>query len=209
MRRPFLRLRIVRAVTFATAMFALSGRADEVAVFRIVDEGSLRVSAARATHGSGSGVTVVVVLETPRGDRLVLRRAPAGDGTTVYEAGFGGPPAVKFTRRGDILLLEAGGRSLSLAEADISRPTVRCWVSALVSRADPKFLDAVSGVRLLKDAAGGPAVDDVYTPMQLLWQVAEPSDIRARGSAKVEKGPFTGETWDRLRRAASDEIGRR
>jgi len=209
MRRPFLRLRIVRALTFATATFALSGRADDVAVFRIVDEGTLRVSAARATRGAGAGVTVVVVLETPRGDRLVLRRAPAEDGTTAYEAGFGGPPTVKFTRRGDVLLLQAGGRSLSLVEADISRPTVRCWVNTLVSHADSKFLDAVSGVRLLKDASGGPAVDDVFTPLQLLWQVAEPSDIRARGSAKLEKGPFTGETWDRLRRAASDEIGRR
>jgi hypothetical protein len=209
MRRSSLRLRIVRAVTFTTAMFALSGRADDVAVFRIVDEGFLRVSAARATHGSGSGVTVVVVLETPRGDRLVLRRAPAEDGTTAFEAGFGGPPTVKFTRRGDVLLLQAGGRSLSLVEADISRPTVRCWLNMLVSRADSKFLDAVSGVRLLKDASGGPALDDVYTPLQLLWQVAEPSDVRARGSLKLEKGPFAGETWDRLRRAASDEIGRR
>lgn len=209
MKRPRLRFRLRVALVFATSAFALSGRADDVAVFRVVDEGSLRLSAARATRGADSGVTVVVVLETPRGDRLVLRRAPGGDGTTVYEAGFGGPPAVKFTRRGDILLLEAGGRSLSLAEVDISRPTVRCWVSTFVSRADAKFLDAVSGVRLLKDAAGGPAVDDVYTPIQVLWQVVEPSDIRARGSAKVEKGPFTGETWDRLRRAASDEIGKR
>jgi hypothetical protein len=209
MKRPFLRLRIAPVLAFATATIALSGRADDVAVFRIVDEGSLRVSAARATRGVGSGVTVVVVLETPRGDRLVLRRAPAEDGTTVYEAGFGGPSAVKFTRRGDVLLLQAGGRSLSLAEADISRPTVRCWVSTLLSRADPKFLDAVSGVRLLKDAAAGPALDDVYTPLQLLWLAAEPSDVRVRVSAKLEKGPFTGETWDRLRRAASDEIGRR
>jgi len=209
MKRPFLRLRLAPVLTFATATFALSGRADDVAVFRIADEGSLRVSVARAARGAGSGVTIVVVLETPRGDRLVLRRAPAEDGTTAYEAGFGGPPTVKFTRRGDVLVLQAGGRSLSLMEADISRPTVRCWVNTLVSRADPKFLDAVSGVRLLKDVSGGPALDDVYTPLQLLWQVAEPSNVRARGSLKLEKGPFTGETWDRLKRAASDEIGRR
>ena len=209
MKRPFLRLRIAPVLALAIAAIALSGRADDVAVFRVADAGSLRLSAARATRGAGSGVTVVVVLETPRGDRLVLRRAPAEDGTTTYEAGFGGPPTVKFTRRGDVFLLQAGGRSLSLAEADISRPTVRCWVSTLVSRADSKFLDAVSGVRLLKDAPGGPALDDVYTPLQLLWLMAEPSDARARGAAKLEKGPFTGETWDRLRRAATDEIGRR
>ena len=70
MKRPFLRLRLAPVLTFATATFALSGRADDVAVFRIADEGSVRVSAARATRGAGSGVTVVVVLETPRGGHL-------------------------------------------------------------------------------------------------------------------------------------------
>ena len=183
-------------------------RADDVALFRIADEGSLRVSAARATRGSGAAATVVAVLETGRGDRLFLRRSPSEGGATVYEAWLGGPPAVTFTRRGDTILLQAGGRSLSFVESDLPRPTVRCWVSALVSRADPNFLAAASGVRLLKDAAGGPALDDVFTPMRLLWQVAEPSDVQPRGAVKLEKGPFTGEAWDRLRSAASEELGR-
>jgi hypothetical protein len=203
------RIRLFLLSGAAAAALAFPGRADDVAVFRIADEGSLRVSAARATRGPVPAATVVVVLETGRGARLFLRRAPAESGATVYEAWLGGPPGVTFTRRGDAFLLQAGGRSLSVVEADLARPTVRCWVSTLVSRAEPKLLEAASDVRLLKEWAGGPALDDVYTPMQLLWQVAEPSEIRPRGAAKLEKGPFTGETWDRLRRAASDELGKR
>jgi hypothetical protein len=206
MRRLLLPLLAFGAAALAPASAA---RADEVAVFRIADEGSLRVSAARASRGSGAAATVVVVLETGRGDRLFLRRAPGEGGTTVYDAWLGGPPGLTFTRRGDTFLLQAGGRSLSVVEADLPRPTVRCWVSTLIARADPKFLAAASGVRVLKDATGGPAPDDVFTPMRLLWQVADPSDVQPRGAVKLEKGPFTGETWDRLRAAAQGELGRR
>jgi len=190
------------------ALAALPTRADDVAAFRVADEGSLRVSLARATRGSGPAATVVVVLETARGDRLFLRRAPSEGRGTVYDARLGRSPGVTFTRRGEAFLLEAGGRSMSVVEADLTHPTVRCWVTTLVSRADPAFLTAASGVRLLKDMIGGPALDDVFTPMQLLWQVAEPSDTQPRGIVKLEKGPFTGETWDRLMSAASEELGR-
>lgn len=206
MRRLLLLLLSSGAAALAPASAA---RADEVAVFRIADEGSLRVSAARASRGSGAAATVVVVLETGRGDRLFLRRAPAEGRDVVYDAWLGGSTKVTFTRRGDTFLLEAGGRSLTVVEAELARPTVRCWVTTLVSRADPSFLRAASGVRLLKDMIGGPALDDVFTPMQLLWQVAAPSDVQPRGAVKLEKGPFTGETWDRLKSAAGDELGRR
>jgi hypothetical protein len=203
------RLRVLLALGVAAAALASPGRADDVAVFRIADEGSLSVSAARAALGSGPTATVVVVLESGRGDRLFLRRGPAESGETVYEAWLGGPPGVTFTRRGDAFLLQAGGRSLSVVEADLPRPTVRCWVSTLVRRVEPKLLDAASGVRLLRDLTGGPALDDVFTPMRLLWQVAEPSDVTTHGTVRLEKGPFAGETWDRLRAAASGELGRR
>jgi hypothetical protein len=191
-----------------TAGLAFPGRGDDVSVFRIADDSSVRVSVARATRGPAPNATVVVVVESAHGERLFLRRAPSEDGATVYEAWLGGPPGVTFTRRGDTLVLEAGGRSMSVIEADLSRPTVRCWVSTLLSRAAPKVLEAVSAARFLRDVPGGPALDDVSTSIELLGQVAEPSAVRLRG-AKLEKGPFTGESWDRLRRAASDALGRR
>jgi hypothetical protein len=201
--------RLLLLLPLLAPALAAPTRADDVAVFRVTDEGSLRVSLARAARGSGPAATVVVALERGRGDRLFLRRAPAEGGATVYEASLGGPPAVTFTRRGDAFLLQAGGRSLTVVEADLPLPTVRCWVSTLVARADPKLLEAASGVRLLKESTGDPALDDVFTPMRLLWQVADPTDARTRGAVKLEKGPFTGETWDRLKSAAADELGRR
>ena len=181
----------------------------EVTVFRIADEGSLRVSGARASRGSGASATVVVVLESARGDRLFLRRAPTDGGGIQHVASLGGPTGVTFTRRGDGTLLEAGGRALTVIEADLPRPTVRCWMRALVSRVDPKLLDAAAAVRLLKEMTGGPALEDVYMPMTLLWQTADPSDLRPRGRVTLEKGPFPGEDFARLARAATDELGRR
>ena len=206
----------MRALALAAACAAvlscaapLLGEEPEVTVFRIVDQGSLRVSGARAARGAGGTAIVVVVLESARGDRLFLRRAPTDGGGVQHLASMGGPNGVAFTRGREGTLLEAGGRSLNVLEADVARPTVRCWVRALVSRVDPKLLEAAAATRLLKEAAGGPALEDVYMPMALLWQAADPSDLRPRGAVRIEKGPFPGEDFARLARAAADELGRR
>jgi hypothetical protein len=182
---------------------------DDVAFFRIADEGSLTVTAARATRGAGPGATVVIVLESGRGDRLFLRRAPQDGGGTAYQIWLGGPPGVTFTRRGDAVLLEAGGRSVTVVEAELARPTVACWVARLVANVEPKLLDAASALALLKQQTGGPPLDDAFLPIRLLWPLAPPSDLRPRGAVRFQKGPFQGETFDRLAAAATAELGRR
>ncbi len=186
----------------------LAAAEPEVAVFHVADEGSLRVWGARAARGTGASATVVVVVETARGDRLVLRRAPAGGGGLQFALSSGGSSGVTFTRRGAGYRLEAGGRSLEVLEGDLARPTVRCWVSALAARVDPKLLEAAAAVRLLKEQTGGPPLEDVFTPLVLLWQVADPSDLRPRGAVRLEKGPFAGEEAARIARAAADELGK-
>lgn len=186
----------------------LSAAEPEVAFLRLVDEGSLRVSGARATSGTGAAATVVVVLENARGDRLFLRRAPADAGAVRFAASLGGPNGVTFTRRGEGFLLEAGGRTLEVLEAELARPTVRCWVSALVARADPKLLEVAAAVRAIREAAGARELADVFTPMRLLWEAAGPAEAAPRGAVRFEKGPFSGEEFERLKRAALGELGR-
>ena len=181
----------------------------EVALFRIADEGSLSISGARASRGAGAAATVVVVLESARGDRLFLRRAQADGGAVQHFASLGGPSGVSFTRRGDATRLEGGGSSLDVVEGELSSATARCWVRTRASRVDPKLLDGASAVRLLRDATGSPQLEDVYLPMSLLWQVADPSDLSPRGNVRLVKGPFAGEAWERLARAAADEVGER
>jgi hypothetical protein len=195
------------------AVLALAARCDaqepQVATFRIADEGSFKISGARASRGTGGTATVVVVLESTRGDRLFLRRAPTPAGGVQYVASMGGANGVAFTRRGEGTLLEAAGRSLEVLEADLARPTVKCWVRALVARVDPKLLEAAAATRLVKDATGGGALEDVYMPMTLLWGAADASDLRPRGAVRIEKGPFAGPDFVRLAQAAADELGRR
>jgi hypothetical protein len=183
--------------------------ADDVAFFRVADEGSLAVTAARATRGAGPGATVVIVLESARGDRLFLRRAPQDGGATAYQVWLGGPPGVTFTRRGDSFLLEAGGRAVTVVEADLTRPTVACWVATLVANVEPKLLDTASALAFLKQQAGGPPLDDAFLPIRLLWPLSPRSDVRPRGAVRFQKGPFQGETFDRLAAAATAELGRR
>jgi hypothetical protein len=202
MRRPALLL-------LAAATLSGAALADDVSFFRVADEGSLTVTAARATRGAGPDATVVVVLESARGDRLFLRRAPKDGGGTAYQIWLGGPPGVTFTRRGDAFLLEGGGRSVTVVEAELARPTVACWVSALVANVEPKLLDVAAGLRLLKEQTGGPPLDDAFLPIRILWPVAPPSDLRWRGAVRFQKGPFEGETFDRLAAAATAELGRR
>ena len=194
---------------FAGSMLGRQALADDVAFFRVADEGSLTVTAARATRGAGPAATVVIVLEGVRGDRLFLRRAPQDGGATSYQIWLGGPPGVTFTRRGDAVLVEAGGRSLTVVEAELTRPTVACWVATLVANVEPKLLDVASALALLKQQSGGPPLDDAFLPIRLLWPLAPPSDLKPRGAVRFQKGPFQGEAYDRLAAAATAELGRR
>lgn len=206
MRRPAL---LLLALLLPAAAFGVPALADDVSFFRVADEGSLTVTAARATRGAGPDATTVIVLEGARGNRLFLRRAPRDGGGTAYQVWLGGPPGVTFTRRGDAVLLEAGGRSLTIVEGELQRPTVACWVAALVENAEPKLLDVAAGLRLLKEQTGGPPLDDAFLPIRILWPVAPPSDLKWRGAVRFQKGPFQGETFDRLAAAATAELGRR
>jgi hypothetical protein len=197
------------ALLLAAAALSRPALADDIAFSRLADEGSITITAARATRGQGPSATVVIVLENARGDRLFLRRAPVDGGGTSYQIWLGGPPGVTFTRRGDAVLVEAGGRSVTVFEAELTRPTVACWVATLVSSVEPKLLAVASGLRLLKEQTGGPPMDDAFLPIRLLWPVAPPSDLRPRGAVRFQKGPFQGETFDRLAAAAAAELGSR
>jgi hypothetical protein len=202
----------MRRLALLLVAVAASGRtasADDVAFSRIADEGSVTITAARATRGSGPSATVVIVLENARGDRLFLRRAPVDGGGASYQIWLGGPPGVTFTRRGDTVLLEAGGHSITVDESEIGRPTVACWVATLVSNTEPKLLDVAAGLSLLKEQTGGLPMDDAFLPIRLLWPVAPPSDLRPRGAVRFQKGPFKGEAFDRLAAAATAELGKR
>ncbi|HTS01645.1 MAG TPA: hypothetical protein VMN04_03925 [Thermoanaerobaculia bacterium] len=183
--------------------------ADDVSFFRVADEGSLTITAARAARGTGPDATVVIVLEDARGNRLFLRRAPREGGGTAYEIWLGGPPGITFMRHGDAVRVEAGGRTLTVVEAELQRPTVACWVATLVAGVEPKLLDVAAGLRLLKEQTGGPPLDDAFLPIRLLWPLAAPSDLRWRGAVRFQKGPFQGETFDRLAAAATAELGKR
>jgi hypothetical protein len=171
-----------------------AGPEPEVAMIRLADEGSTQVSIVRATRGSGAAATVVVVAQGPRGGKLFLRRSRPEAWVLLHEAWLGTPPVVALTRLGnEPILLEAGGRSLRFYEPDLGRPTVRCWLGALVSRVEPRLLEAAAGIRLLKEWSGVAALGDVFYPATVLWQASEPSSAAGpRGALKTQKGPFQG-----------------
>lgn len=200
-----MRLRAVALAAFAALLPAAARAQVEVEMLRVTDGGAPVASAVRVTRGA----TVVVALEMPRGDRLLLRRGAPEAGVVSYQAWIGGPPGVTVTRRGsEPLVVEVGGRSLRLYEADLSSPTVRCWLASLVAPAEARLLEASSGIRALRDLIAPSGADDVYTPIALLWQISETRE-GPRGAVKIERGPFKGDLWSRLQRAATDELGRR
>lgn len=196
----------LRVLALAALLPAAGARAQvDVEMSRVTGGGATVVSAVRATRGT----TVVVALELPRGDRLLLRRAAPEPGVVSYQAWIGGPPGVLVTRRGnEPLVVEAGGRSLRLYEADLSRPTVRCWLTSLVTSAEARLLESAAGIRALREVIAPSGADDVYTPIALLWQASEAGESPL-GSVKTQRGPFKGDPWSRLQRAATDELGRR
>ncbi|HQR45491.1 MAG TPA: hypothetical protein PK598_05675 [Thermoanaerobaculia bacterium] len=185
------------------------GEEPRVSMYRLSDDGLLAVSIVRAERGSGPGATVVFVLEGPRGDRIFLRRSLPEPGVVRHEAWLGRGTPVAFTRRGaEPVLLEAGGRSLRYDEADLPRPTVRCWLVAVVSRVDPKLLEAAAGIRLLREWSGGGDLGDAFYPARVLAGAADPLEARPRGTVRIQEGPFEGEPWSQLSREAVGELGR-
>ncbi len=202
-----MKLRVLDLAALLAALLpALGARAQvEVDMLRVTDGGAPVVSAVRAARGG----TVVVALEMPRGDRLLLRRAAPEAGVVSYQAWIGGPPGLAVTRRGsEPLLVEVSGRSLRLYETDLSRPTVKCWLTSLVASSENRLLETAAGIRALRDPIAPSGSDDVYMPMALLWQAAEAGEA-PRGPVKIQRGPFKGDPWSRLQRAAADELGRR
>lgn len=197
----------LRALAFAAALLPAAGACAQINVemSRVTDGGATVVSVVRAARGA----TVVVALELPRGDHLLLRRAAPEAGVVSYQAWIGGPPGVTITRRGsEPLVVEMAGRSFRFYEADLSRPTVRCWLASLVLSAEARLLETTSLIRALRDVTAQSGADDVYTPIALLWQVSEAGEP-PRGPVKIQRGPFTGDPWSRLQRAATDELGSR
>lgn len=181
----------------------------EVAMTRLSDQGSLQVSIVKATRGSGPDATVVAVLQGGRGEKLFLRRAPGARGAVVHDAWIGSPPAVTITRRpGEPALLQASGRSFQLLDADLARPTVRCWIGAAVSRVDPKLLDVSFALKQLRGLTNEPGLGDVAYPVVVLSHVGEASGAEPRGALKAERGPFAGEPWEQLVSEALKELGR-
>jgi hypothetical protein len=159
----------------------------------------------RKTSGSPVAVTVVAGSKS----RLFLRRSQSEPGRTVYEMWLDTRPGVTVTRAGSgPLLLEAGGLSLRIHEADLGLRTVRCWIGALTSRMEPRLLTAAADVRVLKEWAGTDKLGDDFLPVRILWSVGEAPSISPGGDLKVEEGPFEGAPWDDLVRAATDELGK-
>lgn len=156
---------------------------------------------------SGNPVAVTVVAGSR--SRLFLRRSQPEPGRTVYETWLDSRPGVTVTRAGSgPLLLEAGGFSLRIHEAELGLRTVRCWIGALTSRMEPRLLTAAADVKVLKEWSGKDKLGDEFLPVRILWSVGEAPDISPGGDLKVEEGPFDGAPWDDLVRAVTDELGK-
>jgi hypothetical protein len=199
------------AFLLLTLLAATASLADEpeVSMLRLSDEGSLTVSVVRAARGQGPATTAVVVLMGPRGNRIFLGRSQPEPGVVRNEAWLGRNASVAFTRReGEPVLLDAGGHSVRFYEADLGRPTVCCWLHALVCRVDPAILEAAAGISLLRSWTGSSELGDDFYPVRVLSQVAEPLAVQPRGAITVRRGPFAGEPWERLAREAVEELGR-
>lgn len=202
-------MRAPLAALLLAAGSAIAAPAEpEVRMMRISDATTGSVSVVRVSGETSRGPVTVLVAAGAR-SRLFLRRAGTDGGATVYEAWLDSRPGVTVTRDGPgPLLLEAGGYSLRIHEADLGLRTVRCWVGAFASRMEPRLLTAAADVRVVREWAGMGALADELLPVRILWSVGEEPGISPRGDAKVEEGPFTGAPWDDLLRAATEELGR-
>jgi hypothetical protein len=199
------------AVPFALLLSASAAAAPPdgaVKMTRISSDRAGSASVVRVERETAQGPVSVIIVAGSR-SRLVLRRARPDAGTTVYEAFLDSRPGVTMTRSpSGPLLLEAGGFSVRVFEADLGRRTVRCWIASLVSRVEPRLLVAAADVKAVREWAGWDRLGDELLPIRFLAAVGEAPDLSPRGELKVEEGPFQGAPWDDLSRAALDELGK-
>lgn len=196
------------ALLLAAAPALAAGPDSGVRMLRISAEKTGSVSVVRVARETSQGPASVLVVAGAR-SRLFLRRSRADGGATVYETWLDARPGVTVTRPAQgPLLLEAGGFSLRIHEADLGLRTVRCWIGALAARMEPRLLTTAADVRVLRDWAGRDKLADEFLPIRILWSVGEAPDLAPRGELKVEEGPFEGAPWDDLVRAATDELGK-
>lgn len=201
MRAPLLSLLLAASAALPAAA------QEQVRMVRVSAERQGSASIVRVARGGPSAVSVVVV-EAGR-TRLFLRRAAQDGGATAYEAWLDARPGVAVTRPASgPLVLEAGGLTLRIHEADLGLRTVRCWIGALTARMEPRLLTAASDVRVLSEWLGRGKLADEFLPMRVLWSAGEEPTVAPRGDPKVEEGAFTGAPWDDLVRLANDELGR-
>jgi hypothetical protein len=196
-------------VSLLLALPALAASPDgAVKMLRLSAERAGTLSIVRVERPTAQGPVTVTVLAGAR-SRLFLRKSRPDTGTHVYEAYLDSRPGVLVTRAANgPLLLEAGGFSVRVHEADLGLKTVRCWIGSLVSRMEPRLLVAAADVQVVKEWGGWDKLGDEFLPIRLLASVGEAPDLKARGELKAEDGPFEGAPWDDLCRAALDELGK-
>ncbi len=171
--------------------------------------GSGLIASVRASRSTPGGDTVVFAIQGPGGHRLFLRRQGADPGTVFHEVWLDARPGLSVTRRGgEPALVEGGGWSLRVADPDLGRRTVRCWLGVLASKVDPRLLTAAADFGALYEASGLGPLDQAFYPVWLLWHVDEPPSLPPGGPLKSETGTFTGAPWDDLARLALEELGR-
>jgi len=206
----------MRASSFAARLAVLLSAVPALAVppdasvrmLRLTGERTGSASIVRLERKTSGSPVAVTVVAGPR-SRLFLRRSQPEPGRTVYETWLDSRPGVTVTRAGaGPLLLEAGGFSLRIHEADLGLKTVRCWIGTLSARMEPRLLTAAADVRVLKEWAGKDKLGDEFLPVRILWSVGEAPNLSPRGDLKVEEGPFEGAPWDDLVRAVTDELGK-
>ena len=191
------------------AVPALAAPTDgAVKMLRLSAERAGALSVVRVERPTAQGPVTVTVIAGAR-SRLFLRRSRPDAGTHVYEAYLDSRPGVTVTRAAKgPLLLEAGGFSVRVHEADLGLKTVRCWIGALVSRMEPRLLVGGGEVQVVKDWGGWDKLGDEFLPIRLLASVGEAPDLKSLGELNAEDGPFEGAPWDDLVRAALDELGK-
>jgi hypothetical protein len=183
---------------------------QEVRMVRFFRDGaSASISSVRVARTTPDNETVVFAIQGPGGRRLFLRRQPAEPGTVVQEVWLDTRPGISVTRRGRRpALVEGGGWSLEVYDADLRRRTVRCWLGIVASKVDPRLLTAAADFGVLYEASGLGPLDEAFYPIWLLWHVDEPASLPLGGPLKSETGPFSGAPWNDLARLALEELGR-
>lgn len=202
-------MHVLPLLALALSVSAAPAPSDEaIQMSRLSREGRQGdVFVVKVTRSTGEGETVVFAIQGPGGQRLFLRRQASGPSAIVHEVWLDTPPGLFVTRRGVASAeVEGGGWSLRVAEGDLGRRTVRCWLGTIASKVDPRLLTAAADVRVLYEASGLGSLDAAFYPVWLLWHVDEPASVAPGGRLRTETGVYTGEPWDSLVKAAREEF---